>query len=148
MREDNIDVWFSALKLASKWGFSRLMSHALSEVQRLEAMVTPTMSLVDRILLYEEHEVPPFYIAELFAKLCRRDSPLTSEEERKLGWERCCKLWRVILEIRTQGGRSPAPRANLEETRQLVSRELGLALDTTALATNNGEVRSSFYSCL
>ncbi|KAH6901686.1 hypothetical protein BKA70DRAFT_1113583, partial [Coprinopsis sp. MPI-PUGE-AT-0042] len=144
VREDSIDVWFDVLKLSTKWGFSRLMTHALSEVQRLEATVSPNLSLIDRILLYEQHQAPAFYIAGLLAQLCHRDIPLTSEDEEKLGWQRCCKLWRVIYGIRTEGGRSPAPKASLEETRDLVSKELGLSLDMIVPATTNGEVRSTF----
>lgn len=143
IREDRIDVWFDVLKLSTKWGFSRLMTHALAEVERLEATVAPNMPLVDRIKLYEDHQAPSFYIAGLYAQLCRRDVPLTTEEEAKLGWERCCKLWRVIYGIRTEGGQSPVPKADIEETRKLVSEQLGLSLDTTPPTTANGKVCSS-----
>jgi len=54
-------------------------------VRKLNKKPDSDISLVDRLALYQEHQVDPRHLVPLYAELCAKDTPLTLAEATILG---------------------------------------------------------------
>jgi hypothetical protein len=102
------------------------------------------LPLVEKMALYQAHEVDQRHLVPLFAELCSRDTPLTLEESIILGPESTCLVYSARERLRAQGsdgGRSPLP-PGLEEQdvfhsiEALLGLENGSTLEFHRLAEN------------
>lgn len=75
------------------------------------------LPLVEKMALYQSHQVDPRHLVPLFAELCSRDTPLTLEESKILGPDSTYLVYSTRERLRalpSDGGRSPLPQG-LEE---------------------------------
>ncbi|EAU87259.1 hypothetical protein CC1G_10853 [Coprinopsis cinerea okayama7 len=98
-------TWIGILKLATRWGCTKMTRLALAEVVKREEEV----STVDLIVLCTQKGAPRNYRLRLLTRLATRETAPTEEEEKALGPKMTCKLFRIREEIRSPGGRSPVP---------------------------------------
>lgn len=100
------DVWTQILHTACKWAFPEVKALAIRELER------KTLGLVDRIVLYQNNNIDPSVLAPLYAKLCVRDEPLTTEESLRLTVETAVHIFHArerLHSISLDGLRSPLP---------------------------------------
>ena len=72
----------------------------------------PDLSLVDRLALYQEHQVDPRHLVPLYAELCAKDIPLTLAESTILGLPTTVLIATTRETLRalpSNEGRSPIP---------------------------------------
>ena len=71
------------------------------------------LPLVEKMALYQHHQVDPRHLVPLFAELCSRDTPLTLEESKVLGPDSTYLVYSTRERLRTQPlsdeCRSPLP---------------------------------------
>ncbi|KAK0212412.1 hypothetical protein DFS33DRAFT_24506 [Desarmillaria ectypa] len=102
------DVWVNILHTACEWSFPEVKALAIRELDR------KSMSLVDRIVLYHKYRVDPTVLAPLYAKLCSRDEPVSTEESLRLGVETVVRIFHARERLRSSsldGRRSPLPNS-------------------------------------
>lgn len=97
------------------------------------------LPLVEKMALYQHHQVDPRHLVPLFAELCSRDTPLTLEESKILGPESTHLVYSTRERLRADGGRSPLPPGLGEE-------EVFHSIET-ALGMENGST-SAFHQFL
>ena len=72
-----VEEWTSILRLATKWNFLSLRELA---IERLFEITSP----IDKIILSHTFHLPK-WLPLAYARLCKRNAPLTIEEGRRLG---------------------------------------------------------------
>ncbi|PBK86875.1 hypothetical protein ARMGADRAFT_1085994 [Armillaria gallica] len=105
-------VWVTILRLAYDWSFPEVKALAIRELER------KTINLVERIILYQECKVDQSLLVPLFAKLCSRDDPLSTEESVRLGVETTVRIFQARERLRSSsldGLKSPLPN-NVDHT--------------------------------
>lgn len=88
-------VWVAILRFAYDWSFPEVKALAIRELER------KTINLVDRIILYQEYKVDPSLLVPLYAKLCSRDEPLSTEESVRLGVETVVRIFQARERLRS-----------------------------------------------
>ncbi len=88
-----------------------------------------TITLVDPIVLYENHKDDPSILALLYAKLCSRDQPLTMEQSVCLGIETTVRIFHARERLRSSslnGLKSPLPNSvDLADVKQVIDEVWG-----------------------
>jgi hypothetical protein len=133
----DIETWKSILDLANKLEFKQVKELAIRELH-----MKKDLPLVEKMALYQHHQVDPRHLVPLFAELCSRDTPLTLEESKILGPESTHLVYSTRELLRAQdsdGGRSPLPPG-------LGEKEVFHSIET-ALGMENGST-SAFYQSL
>ncbi len=105
-------MWVAILRLAYDWSFPEVKALAIRELER------KTINLVERIILYQECKVDQSLLVPLFAKLCSRDEPLSTEESLRLGVETTVRIFQARERLRSSsldGLKSPLPN-NVDHT--------------------------------
>ncbi|THV06188.1 hypothetical protein K435DRAFT_23612 [Dendrothele bispora CBS 962.96] len=77
--EASVGSWASILRLANRWDFPEVRSLAIRELEKQD------LSVVDRILIYQEQDVEHELIVPLYSQLVVRNEFITPEEHQKLG---------------------------------------------------------------
>jgi len=109
----SVETWKSVLRLANKLEFKEVKELAIRELH-----LKKELPLVDKMALYQAHQVDQRHLVPLFAELCARDTPLTLEESHILGPDSTYLVYSTRERLRAQPsdeGRSPLPEG-LEET--------------------------------
>jgi hypothetical protein len=73
--------WEVILRLAEKWTFSQVKDLAVRELEKL------TISDVDRIAIYQAHNVDRNLLVPSYSRLCEREEHLKVPEGLRLGME-------------------------------------------------------------
>jgi len=73
------EQWSCILELAQKWGFKQVEQLCIRELERL------TLSPVDRIHIYQRHQLDETLLLDSLESLTTRDDPIGVEEGVKLG---------------------------------------------------------------
>jgi hypothetical protein len=99
------EEWAAILKLSNLWGFDNVKQLAIRELQELE------MSLVDRIVLYQDHDVDADLRVPLYVELASREATLDHEESTRLGFRTAIVIFQARERLRSlaTGGMSPLP---------------------------------------
>ncbi|KAJ8481602.1 hypothetical protein ONZ45_g15266 [Pleurotus djamor] len=98
--------WSAILRLAHRWEFPEVKALCLRE---LEAMKMP---LVDRLVLYQAHQVADDVLIPRYCQLCARDEMLTMDEGQRLGMATTLLICTVREQLRSSaadGLKSPLP---------------------------------------
>jgi len=100
-----VEEWSAILKLANLWGFYNVKQLATDELQKLD------IPLVDRIVLYQDHDVESALRLPLYVELASRDATLDHEESSRLGFRTAIVIFQARERLRSlsTGGRSPLP---------------------------------------
>jgi len=86
--EMSIEEWSEGLRIATMWRFDSLRRFMIQELDpRVEDPIT-------RLELAEICEIRE-WLVPAFARLCVRSEPFTTEEARRIGYERVLHAWRV-----------------------------------------------------
>lgn len=99
-------VWITILHFACNWSFPEVKAVAVRELEQ------KTFNLIDRIILYQECKVDSSLLVPLYAKLCSRDDPLTTEESIRLGIKTAVSIFQIRERLRSSpvdGMKSPLP---------------------------------------
>ncbi|KAF8802655.1 hypothetical protein BYT27DRAFT_7196594 [Phlegmacium glaucopus] len=110
--DTDIETWKCILHLANKLDFKEVKELAVRELH-----LKRDLPLVEKMALYQHHQVDPRHLVPLFAELCSRDTPLSLEESQILGPISTYLVYSTREHLRAQpsdGGRSPLPQG-LEE---------------------------------
>lgn len=109
----DVETWKSILNLANKLEFKEVKELAIRELH-----MKKELPLVEKMALYQHHQVDSRHLVPLFAELCARDTPLTLEESKILGPESTFLVYSAREGLRAKpsdGGRSPLPPGLEEE---------------------------------
>jgi len=119
------EQWSAILELAQKWGFRQVEELCIRELERL------TLSHVDRIHIYQQHNLDQSLLLDSFESLTTRDDPIDVEEGMKLGL-------RTSLQIACAREKSRGPDTGLQSPAvQLDSSHIrGLLLNIFRIQTN------------
>ncbi|KAL0579625.1 hypothetical protein V5O48_002397 [Marasmius crinis-equi] len=101
-----VEDWACILDLACQWRFPQIKAFALRELERR------SMSLIDRIVLYQKCSLDEEYLVPLYSELCARDAPLSIAESEKLGVQTAVIVFQARESLRalpTERGKSPLP---------------------------------------
>lgn len=112
MYDASIEKWKTLLDIAHKLEFKEVKELAVRQLHLKE-----DLPLVEKMALYQYHQVDPRHLVPLFAELCARDTHLTLEESKILGPEATVLVYSTRERLRAQPsdeGRSPLP-SGLEE---------------------------------
>ncbi|KAK0226376.1 hypothetical protein IW262DRAFT_1361614 [Armillaria fumosa] len=102
----SVAVWVAILRTAHNWLFPEVKALAIRELER------KPINLVDRIILYHECKVDSSLLVPLYAKLCSRGEPLSTEESVRLGVETTVRIFQARERLRSSsldGLKSPLP---------------------------------------
>jgi len=80
------DEWTSVLKLSTLWGFRELRQRAL------DALVQMPIHPADKVVLAREYDVER-WLVDGYMELVKRDTGLSSEEKKKLGYESSLRVY-------------------------------------------------------
>ncbi|KIK69196.1 hypothetical protein GYMLUDRAFT_67867 [Collybiopsis luxurians FD-317 M1] len=99
------EEWAAILKLSNLWGFANVKELAIRELEKLD------ISLVDRIVLYQDNDVDADLRVPLYVELASREATLTHEESSRLGFRTAIVIFQARERLRSlaTGGRSPLP---------------------------------------
>ena len=108
----DIETWKTILNLSNKLQFKEVKELAVRELH-----MKKDLPLVEKMALYQHHQVDQRHLVPLFAELVSRDTPLTLEESKILGPDSTFLVYTARERIRSQsdGGKSPLP-SGLEES--------------------------------
>lgn len=98
--------WTSILKISCEYHFVEVKHCAIRGLQQC------SLSLIERIHVYELYQVGLEYLVPLYAKLCARDHGLDDDEITQLGQATSLRIFRLREAIRStspSGNRSPLP---------------------------------------
>jgi len=115
----DVETWKTILKLATKLQFKEVKELAIRELH-----MKRELPLVEKMALYQHHQVDQRHLVPLFAELVSRDTVLTLEESKILGPESTFLVYTARERLRSQfdGDRSPLPQGLEEETYTIQSR--------------------------
>ncbi|KAF8172811.1 hypothetical protein K438DRAFT_1981295 [Mycena galopus ATCC 62051] len=77
--DTTVSEWGCILHLGHEWQFAEVVKLAVRELEKM------SMSIVDRIALYQKHKVSEDLLVPHYASLCMRGCPLDLEESERLG---------------------------------------------------------------
>jgi len=80
------DEWTSVLKLSTLWGFRELKQRAL------DALAQMPIHPADKVVLAREYDVER-WLVDGYMELVKRDTGLSSEEKKKLGYESSLRVY-------------------------------------------------------
>lgn len=103
----DIETWKTILNLANKLQFKEVKEFAIRELH-----LKRELPLVEKMALYQHHEVDQRHLVPLFAELVSRDTALTLEESKILGPESTFLVYTARERVRSpvsDGDRSPLP---------------------------------------
>lgn len=86
--ELTVQEWSEAFHIATLWGFEQLRAYIIKTTDSIAQDPIDRIQLADKCGLTE-------WLHPAYAKLCARDSSLTAEDGRKLGFERFAVLSRI-----------------------------------------------------
>lgn len=142
MYDASIEKWKTILHVAHKLEFKEVKELAIRELH-----LKKDLPLVEKMALYQYHQVDSRHLVPLFAELCARDTPLTLKESKILGPESTFLVYSTRERLRAQpsdNGRSPLPEG-LEENDVIRAIEsfFGMEHGTTfAFQQENAELRT------
>lgn len=122
----DVETWMVILNIANKLQFKEVKELAVRELH-----MKKELPLVEKMVLYQHHQVDQRHLVPLFAELVSRDTALTLEESRILGPESTFLVYTARERLRSpssEGDRSPLP-PGLEEKDVYNSIERLLELD-------------------
>ena len=118
------------LKLADSWGFKEVKELAVRELHK-----KPQLDLVERLALYQDHQVDSCHLIPLYGLLCARDTPLTIKESKILGLDTTVLIATMREQLRalpSNEGKSPLPDdLEMPDVYRAFERHLGLNENTT-----------------
>ncbi len=85
----SLDSWKTILRLANKWSFPEVKALAFRELDVPEKF---PMSLVERLVLYQQYDAEKAYIEPLYEELLMRREPLTEKDGEALGLKHSLKI--------------------------------------------------------
>ncbi|KAJ3820656.1 hypothetical protein F5880DRAFT_930044 [Lentinula raphanica] len=99
------EEWASILKLSNLWDFPNVKELAIRELEKLE------IPLVDRIVLYQDHQVDAELRLPLYVELASREATLDHDESTRLGFRTAIVIFQARERLRSlaAGGKSPLP---------------------------------------
>lgn len=103
----DVETWKTILNLANKLQFKEVKEFAIRELH-----MKRELPLVEKMALYQYHQVDQRHLVPLFAELASRDTPLTLEESKILGPESTFLVYTARERLRSQpsdGEKSPLP---------------------------------------
>jgi hypothetical protein len=113
------DQWSLILELAQKWGFKQVEQLCIRELERL------ALSPVDRVQIYQRHNLDETLLINSFEELTTREDPIAMEEGLKLGLKTSLQIAKAREMSRgpdTGGLRSPSTvRLSPTDLRGLIS---------------------------
>lgn len=86
--ELTLQEWSEAFHIATLWGFEQLRAYIIKTTDSIAQDPMDRIQLADQCGLTE-------WLHPAYAKLCARDTSLTAEEGRRLGFERFAALSRI-----------------------------------------------------
>jgi len=122
----DVETWMVILNLANKLQFKEVKELAVRELH-----MKKELPLVEKMVLYQHHQVDKRHLVPLFAELVSRDTALTLEESKILGLESTFLVYTARERLRSpssDGDKSPLP-PGLEEKDIYQSIERLLELD-------------------
>ncbi|KAF5381162.1 hypothetical protein D9757_009406 [Collybiopsis confluens] len=122
--ERPLEEWSAILKLSNLWGFENAKDLAINELEKLE------IPLVDRIVLYQDHDVDSALRVPLYVELAAREATLDHDESARLGFRTAIVIFQARERLRSlaTGGMSPLPDDVGHEAAQEVITTLFAAL--------------------
>ncbi|KIY65839.1 hypothetical protein CYLTODRAFT_51561 [Cylindrobasidium torrendii FP15055 ss-10] len=108
--------WEDILELADKWSFAVIKSLA---IRKLEAILD--IPVIDRIVLYRQHNVPASSLNPYYARLCARDIILSKQESTQLGLDLAIQIFQARERLRSRkhngkgGGGGGGPKSPLPD---------------------------------
>ncbi len=128
--ENTVDQWKVILKFAQEWNFDEVKELAVRELHKKEEL-----SVVERLALYQDHQVDPRHLIPLYSLFCERDTPLTVSESKILGFETTVLIASMREKLRAQpssDGRSPLPNSiDKNDIYRNFEKEIGIGLGST-----------------
>jgi hypothetical protein len=116
-----VDKWVDILDLAQRWTFKEVEQLCIRELQKLD--IEP----VDKIHIYQAHNINRSHLAESFGKLTIRQEFINPEEAQKLGLETTLKISHARELYRSPNGIKPSPiQLNDPELRSAIQDAFGL----------------------
>lgn len=111
------EEWSSILELAQKWGFRHVEELCIRELERL------ALSPVDRIHIYQQHNLDKTLLLDSFESLTTREEPIGVEEGMKLGLQTSVQIAMAREKSRgpDTGLRSPDVQLDSPHIRGLLS---------------------------
>jgi len=95
----------------------------------------PQLDLVERLALYQDHQVGSCHLIPLYGLLCARDTPLAIKESKILGLDTTVLIATMREQLRalpSNEGKSPLPDdLEMPDVYRAFERQLGLKEDTT-----------------
>lgn len=128
----DVETWMTILNLSHKLQFKEVKELAVRELH-----MKKELPLVEKMALYQHHQVDQRHLVPLFAELVSRDTALTLEESKILGPESTFFVYTARERLRSQssdGDKSPLP-PGLEEKdiynsiEKLLEMDLGSTLE-------------------
>lgn len=107
MYDADVETWKTILHLANKLQFHEVKEFAIRELHTKKEL-----PLVEKMALYQHHQVDRRHLVPLFAELVSRDTALTLEESQILGTESTFLVYSARERVRSptsDGERSPLP---------------------------------------
>jgi len=109
----DIETWKTILNLSNKLQFKEVKELAIRELH-----MKKDLPLVEKMALYQHHQVDQRHLVPLFAELVSRDTSLTLEESKILGPDSTFLVYTARERLRSSesdGDKSPLP-SGLEES--------------------------------
>lgn len=103
----DVDTWKTILNLSNKLQFKEVKELAIRELH-----LKKELPLVEKMALYQHHQVDQRHLVPLFAELVSRDTALTLEESKILGPESTFLVYTARERVRSptsDGDKSPLP---------------------------------------
>lgn len=103
----DVETWKTVLNLANKLQFKEVKELAIRELH-----MKKELPLVEKMALYQHHQVDQRHLVPLFAELVSRDTALTLEESKILGPESTFLVYTARERVRSpisDGDKSPLP---------------------------------------
>ena len=103
----DVETWKTILNLSNKLQFKEVKELAIRELHKKKEL-----PLVEKMALYQHHQVDQRHLVPLFAELVSRDTPLTLEESKILGPESTFLVYSARERLRSpisDGDKSPLP---------------------------------------
>jgi hypothetical protein len=142
----DVETWMTILNIANRLQFKEVKELAVRELH-----MKKELPLVEKMVLYQHHQVDQRHLVPLFAELVSRDTALTLEESRILGAESTFLVYTARERLRSQssdGDKSPLP-PGLEEKdvyssiERLLEMDPGATLEFQQLEANSHYTRAN-----
>ncbi|KAJ7222509.1 hypothetical protein GGX14DRAFT_428939 [Mycena pura] len=149
--EAGVGDWTCILRLGHGWQFAEVVRLAIRELEKVE------MAIVDRIALYQKHDVPEEFLIAHYVALCTRGIPLDLAESSKLGMPTVVFINQAMHTVAKPhgGSASPVDSRNAEVVAKIVARigvkpagtsDTASGTGTSGQAANDGAKHSGVRS--